>query len=71
MNKMKFTRDVRKPMKTKRLILRALNETDYEAWYDAYVNGLPKQTKWDRDPLKPSLCTKKWFQKIKKEHEDR
>ncbi len=29
--------------KTKRLILRALENGDYDAWYDAYVNGLPKK----------------------------
>lgn len=55
--------------KTKRLILRSLENSDYDVWYDAYVNGLPKQNKWDRGPLKPNQCTKKWFHKIKKDHE--
>lgn len=29
--------------KTKRLILRPLENGDYAVWYDAYVNGLPKK----------------------------
>jgi RimJ/RimL family protein N-acetyltransferase len=57
-------------MKTKRLILRALKNADYKAWYDAYVNGLPQQSKWDRAPMKAELCSLKWFKKIKKEHKD-
>jgi len=59
----------RQAVKTRRLVLRALKSSDYEAWYDAYVNGLPKQSRWDRAPLKPSECTKKIFLKIKREHE--
>lgn len=56
--------------KTKRLVLRALKSTDYQAWYDAHVNSRTKQTKWDRAPMKPEICSLKWFNKIKKEHED-
>ncbi len=56
--------------KTKRLVLRALKSTDYQAWYDAHVNGGTKQSKWDRAPMKPEICSLKWFNKIKKEHED-
>ncbi|MGE0632740.1 MAG: GNAT family N-acetyltransferase [Pseudobdellovibrionaceae bacterium] len=59
----------RQTCKTRRLILRPLENKDFEAWYDAYVNGLPKQNKWDRKPMKPSQCTRKMFHKIKKEHE--
>lgn len=55
--------------KTKRLVLRAPKKSDYDVWYDAYVNGLPKQTKWDRAPMKPKLCSREWFDKIKTEHE--
>lgn len=56
-------------VKTSRLILRALKNTDYDKWYDAYANGLPQKTKWDRGPLKPKQCTRKIFRKVKKNHE--
>lgn len=59
----------RQEVKTKRLVLRPLRDVDYEAWYDAYVNSLPKKNKWDRDPMKPSQCTRKWFYKVKRKHE--
>lgn len=54
---------------TRRLILRPLKNSDYDVWFDAYVNGLPKQSKWDREPMSPKKCTRKWFNKIKAEHE--
>ena len=57
-------------IRTKRLILRALMKDDYEAWYDAYVHGLPKKNKWDQDPLKPMQCTRKHFYKVKKRLEN-
>lgn len=60
----------RQEFRTRRLILRPLKKSDYLAWYDAYANGLPKQSKWDSEPLSPKKCTRKWFDKIKKEHED-
>ncbi|MEK6774274.1 MAG: GNAT family protein [Bdellovibrionota bacterium] len=56
--------------RTQRLILRPLKKSDYLAWYDAYTKGLPKQSKWDRGPLAPKKCTQRWFDKVKKEHED-
>lgn len=60
----------RQEFRTRRLVLRPLKKSDYLVWYDAYVNGLPKQSKWDREPLAPKKCSRKWFDKIKKEHED-
>lgn len=60
----------RQEFKTRRLVLRPLKKSDYLVWYDAYANGLPKQSRWDREPLSPKKCTRKWFDKIKKEHED-
>lgn len=59
---------IRTEFKTKRLLLRALKNSDYGAWYDAYVKGHLKKSKWDRDPMKPGLCTVKWFHKIKTRH---
>lgn len=59
----------RKPVKTPRLILRALTAADYAVWFDAYVNMAPKKSKWDKSPMKKSECTKKIFTKVKHEHE--
>lgn len=59
----------RKELKTKRLVLRALKSSDYNAWYDAYVNGLPQKNRWDLLPMKASQCTKMHFKKVKSEHE--
>ncbi len=33
--------------KTKRLIIRPLEKTDFEAWREAFLTMLPKQNKWD------------------------
>jgi ribosomal-protein-alanine N-acetyltransferase len=55
----------RKEVRTRRLILRPLGSRDFEAWHDAYAQGLPKQNKWDREPLKPRECSKKLFSKVK------
>lgn len=60
----------RQEFRTRRLVPRPLKKSDYLAWYDAYANGLPKQSKWDRGPLDPKKCTKKWFDKVRKEHEE-
>ncbi len=59
-----------KKVKTKRLILRALKQSDYSVWHDAYAKGLSKKSKWDQGPLAPKLCTVEWFRKIKKNFED-
>jgi RimJ/RimL family protein N-acetyltransferase len=52
--------------KTRRLILRPLDSGDYNAWFDAYVNGLPPQNKWDLVPIKATNCTKPSFNKLTK-----
>jgi len=52
--------------KTRRLILRPLDSGDYNAWFDAYVNGLPPQNKWDLVPIKATNCTKTSFNKLTK-----
>jgi RimJ/RimL family protein N-acetyltransferase len=57
------------PVRTRRLILRPVQLNDYEAWFDAYVNGLPKQTKWDCEPVKPKRCTRKIFYKLKRQYD--
>lgn len=54
-------------VKTRRLILRPLKKADFTAWHDAYANGRPKQNKWDREPMKADLCSKKIFNKVRNE----
>ena len=60
----------RKELRTRRLILRPLKKSDYQAWYDASVNGLAKQSKWDGGPVDPKKCSKRSFEKLRKEQKD-
>lgn len=60
----------RSEFRTHRLILRPLKASDYDVWYDAYANALPKKTKWDRGPLPAKMCTRRWFDKVRREHEE-
>jgi len=50
--------------KTKRLIIRPLELSDYEAWVDAYVNGYEKSSKWDRSPKSLKKCDHETFTKL-------
>lgn len=56
--------------KTQRLIIRPLKMNDYNTWYDAHVNGLPQQSKWDRDPCPAQECSLKIYKDIKQEYID-
>lgn len=56
----------RQEFRTRRLILRPLKNSDYEAWLDAYAKGLSKKSKWDRDPLDPKKCSARSFAKEKR-----
>lgn len=51
---------------TPRLILRPMQKGDYSAWFDAYVNGLPPQNKWDLIPRKSKNCSRASFNKLNK-----
>lgn len=59
----------REAFKTKKLILRPLKFTDYDEWFDCYVNSLPAQSKWDIKPRKVKDCTKAIFKKVMAEHQ--
>ncbi len=59
----------RKEFRTRRLILRGLKKTDYEVWLDAYTGGHPQKNRWDLEPSKPSECSRKIFEKVRKEHD--
>jgi ribosomal-protein-alanine N-acetyltransferase len=57
-------------IKTRRLILQPIKKADYSVWYEAYVNGAVKKSKWDQDPLNPKLCSLTKFLKFKKRLKD-
>jgi ribosomal-protein-alanine N-acetyltransferase len=59
----------RKTHRTERLVLRPYKPSDYETWFDAYVNGLPRQHKYDRDPPKAERCSKSEFLKLISRHD--
>jgi [ribosomal protein S5]-alanine N-acetyltransferase len=50
--------------KTRRLILKAITSKDYDAWFDAYVNRRPTQSKWDSGPLLKKKCSRSAFRKL-------
>jgi ribosomal-protein-alanine N-acetyltransferase len=50
--------------RTRRLIIRPLRKTDYNAWLDAYTNGHARKTRWDLDPKPVSECTRTYFKKL-------
>lgn len=60
----------RQEVRTRRLVLRPLHLDDYAVWFDAYVNSLPSQSKWDANPKPAKDCSKAVFRKILKRHED-
>ena len=53
---------------TQRLIIRPFKLSDYKVWFEAYVERLPKQSKWDLKKYKPSECTKKIYSNILKDY---
>jgi ribosomal-protein-alanine N-acetyltransferase len=59
----------RKTHRTRRLVLRPYRPADYQTWYDAYVNRLPRQNKYDREPSKPEKCSKREFLNVINRHE--
>lgn len=60
----------RKEVRTRRLVLRPLKGSDYSAWFDAYVNALPKQSKWDCGSKDQKTCSIARFRKLKARHEE-
>jgi [ribosomal protein S5]-alanine N-acetyltransferase len=53
---------------TKRLIIRPLEFSDYEAWLKAYTGRSPKKYKYDGGPHNPKETPKNWFIKLVKKH---
>src|SRR5436309_175661 len=52
----------RSPVKTKRLIIRPLQKSDFKSWFQAFTKSLPKKSKYDRDPYTDNQCSRKQFQ---------
>jgi [ribosomal protein S5]-alanine N-acetyltransferase len=50
--------------KTKNLIIRPLNESDYETWFQAWTTMSPQKNKWDRSNKSESDLKRPQFRKI-------
>ena len=46
---------------TQRLIIRPLEENDYETWLRGFVNRKPSQFKYDKGQVDMSESTEPWF----------
>jgi RimJ/RimL family protein N-acetyltransferase len=55
-------------LKTKRLIIRAYKESDFEAWKKSCTVVKKAQNKWDRGPVHKSALTKAIFKKLLAQH---
>ncbi|WP_293931173.1 GNAT family N-acetyltransferase [Iodobacter sp.] len=60
----------RRAVKTARLTLRSLKPSDYPLWFDALVNRVPLQSKWDLGPVEPEKCTPADFIHLIKRHKE-
>ncbi len=60
---------LRTEVRTRRLILRPLVHSDYEAWFQCWVNHLPAQSRWDSGPKTPGQCSKAYFLKMIARHQ--
>jgi ribosomal-protein-alanine N-acetyltransferase len=68
--------EARSPLKrpetrTRRLILRALKPSDYQEWFDALVNSLPAQNRWDLSPKSSRQCSKRRFNNVMARHQEK
>lgn len=55
-------------VKTKRLIIRPLEVSDYEIWLKAYTGRCKKKHKYDGGPHDPKETPRSWFVKLVKKH---
>ena len=55
---------------TERLILRPLGKSDYDTWFNAYVNAKSKQSPWDDGPRSAKKCTIRRFHLVVKRHRE-
>lgn len=60
---------IRNKYKTSRFNIQGYTQKDYKTWFAAYTSLLPKKSKFDRGPYKPSECKKEVFLKIVKRHQ--
>ena len=51
--------------KTRRLIIRPFQSSDYKAWYEAYVECGPKQSRWDHGPFSARKSTRADFNRFR------
>ncbi|CAM3933644.1 N-acetyltransferase [Staphylococcus xylosus] len=55
---------------TQRLIIRPLEENDYESWLRGFVNRKPSQYKHDKGQLDMSDATEPWFAALVTRHQE-
>lgn len=55
---------------TERLVLRPLQETDYEEWLAGFYDKLPKQNKYDDEKTDMSEWTQEKFNQVVRSHQD-
>ncbi len=53
-------------VRTRRLVLRPFKESDFENWFECWVNHLPSASKWDQGPLPVKKCSWGYFKKLVK-----
>ena len=58
-------------IRTKRLVIRPLEFSDYEAWLRAYTGRSAKKHKYDGGPHDPKKTPKSWFTKLVKKHREK
>jgi ribosomal-protein-alanine N-acetyltransferase len=51
-------------VKTRRLILRPLTLSDYDACFDYWTKRKPAQSKWDPGPISTRKCSKAYYRKF-------
>lgn len=57
-------------LETERLILRPQRPDDYQAWYAAFSERLPKQHNYDEGPISLDGCNANWFSHICQYHQE-
>ncbi|WP_425541987.1 GNAT family N-acetyltransferase [Alkalibacillus silvisoli] len=55
---------------TERLIIRPLNENDYENWLNEFTNRFPSQHRHDMGKMDMSKCSYEWFKNLINQHQE-
>ncbi|WP_080146949.1 GNAT family N-acetyltransferase [Marinilactibacillus piezotolerans] len=55
---------------TERLVIRPLQETDYENWLNEFENRKPSKHRHDQGKIDMSVCTSEWFDNLVDKHQN-